>query len=263
MADIFISYARGDRERIRPLAVAFSERGWSVFWDLEIPPGQSWRSYLKGRLDEARCVVVAWSETSVESHWVQVEADEGLRRGVLVPVCIDQTEPPFGFGHVQAADLSGWQGSPTSAVFVQTVRAVETILGPSQAGEKPEGEPSAGQASGDGGQERPMLPAAHRAPWWRGLRQNLAVVLGIVVGGAFALVIVLTALEQNRPKAEKIAKVLAEASALMSQARGEDTHFDLMTVHEKLQALHKRVERFEPDEFQKDTLDERFAGWHL
>jgi sulfatase modifying factor 1 len=133
MADIFISYARGDRERIRPLADAFSEQGWTVFWDLEIPPGQSWRSYLKGRLDEARCVVVAWSETSVESHWVQVEADEGLRRGVLVPVCIDQTEPPFGFGHVQAADLSGWQGSPTSAVFAQTLRAVETILGPSQA----------------------------------------------------------------------------------------------------------------------------------
>jgi hypothetical protein len=108
-----------------------------------------------------------------------------------------------------------------------------------------------------------MLPAGHRAPCWRGLRQELAVVLGIVVGGAFALVIVLTALEENRPKAGKIAKVLKEASALMNQARGGDTNLGLMTVHENLQTLHKRVERFEPDEFQKDTLDERFAGWHL
>jgi hypothetical protein len=54
MADIFISYAREDWERVRPLRDVFSGQGWSVFWDLEIPPGQTWDSYIATALRSAR-----------------------------------------------------------------------------------------------------------------------------------------------------------------------------------------------------------------
>ena len=37
MADIFLSYARKDKDRIEPLAKALGGQGWSVFWDREIP----------------------------------------------------------------------------------------------------------------------------------------------------------------------------------------------------------------------------------
>ena len=41
MGDIFISYAREDRNRIKPLAEALEKQGWSVFWDRTIPAGQT------------------------------------------------------------------------------------------------------------------------------------------------------------------------------------------------------------------------------
>ncbi|MCZ6871640.1 MAG: TIR domain-containing protein [Gammaproteobacteria bacterium] len=36
MADIFLSYASEDRERVRPLVAALETGGFSVWWDSDI-----------------------------------------------------------------------------------------------------------------------------------------------------------------------------------------------------------------------------------
>jgi pantoate kinase len=59
--DIFLSYAREDQTRARDLAAALEQRGLTVFWDREVPPGQTWPSSIGAALANARCVVVAWS----------------------------------------------------------------------------------------------------------------------------------------------------------------------------------------------------------
>ncbi|MDQ3115900.1 MAG: toll/interleukin-1 receptor domain-containing protein [Verrucomicrobiota bacterium] len=41
MSDIFISYAREDREKAQAIAAVFQEQGWSVWWDRSIPPGRT------------------------------------------------------------------------------------------------------------------------------------------------------------------------------------------------------------------------------
>ena len=41
MSDIFLSYASEDRERVRPVAEALGRQGWEVWWDRDIPPGQT------------------------------------------------------------------------------------------------------------------------------------------------------------------------------------------------------------------------------
>jgi hypothetical protein len=46
MTDIFVSYAREDQERVRPIVKELEHRNWSVFWDLEIPPGETWESFI-------------------------------------------------------------------------------------------------------------------------------------------------------------------------------------------------------------------------
>jgi hypothetical protein len=51
-------------------------------------------------------VVVAWSRDSIDSAWVSEEADEGKKRGILVPCLLDAVESPIGFRSIQAADLS-------------------------------------------------------------------------------------------------------------------------------------------------------------
>ena len=129
MPDIFISYAREDIGSAKQLADALDSQGWSVFWDRTIPAGQSWRSYVGKALDEAGCVIVIWSKSSIESEWVYEEAGYGKRRGILVPVRFDAVLPPIGFSEIQAADLCGWTGSTTANSFRKLLEPVTTLLG--------------------------------------------------------------------------------------------------------------------------------------
>lgn len=129
MSDIFVSYAKDDRERAKLLADALVEIGWSVFWDREIPVGLNWYSHVGEALSGARCVVVCWSQASIKSDWVIEEAGEARGRRILIPVLLDIPEPPLGFRTAQALDISGWDGDPKAAVFRQLVGGVERLLG--------------------------------------------------------------------------------------------------------------------------------------
>ncbi len=126
MSDIFISYASQDRARIGPLVAALEARGWSVFWDTTLLPGETWRRKITQELDAARCVIVLWSESSVNSHWVEQEADEGQRRKILVPAIIDRVTIPLGFRSLQAANLIGWDGVTEHREFEKMLRAIAT-----------------------------------------------------------------------------------------------------------------------------------------
>jgi len=97
MADVFVSYASEDRDRVRPLVDVIEGAGFSVWWDPRIDLGTSFDREIEHELELAECVVVVWSGRSIESDWVRAEAQEGLDRGILVPVLIDDVKPPLAF----------------------------------------------------------------------------------------------------------------------------------------------------------------------
>ena len=127
-ADIFFSYDTDDRERVRPIVAMLEARGWKVFWDRDIRTGSGWRNAIATSLAGARCVVVAWSRHSIESTWVHEEADEGMRRKILVPICIDDVAPPIGFRSVQAAMLATWDGTAEHSAFRKLLEDMDAIL---------------------------------------------------------------------------------------------------------------------------------------
>jgi len=129
MSDIFLSYSSKDRDRAIKLAHALEKQGWSVFWDRTIPPGQTWRSYIGDKLNAAKCLIVAWSESSTESSWVMEEADDGKARGILVPVFFDNVPVPLGFRNVQGANLSDWDGTDTMPEFRRLIEAITDLIG--------------------------------------------------------------------------------------------------------------------------------------
>ena len=55
----------------------------------------------------ARCVVVLWSENSIDSDWVKWEASQGRQR--LIEVVLDRSEPPPSFGRTALVDFSQWR----------------------------------------------------------------------------------------------------------------------------------------------------------
>jgi len=117
MPDVFISYAREDRERARVLAEALQARGWSVWWDRKIVAGQAFDKTIEEQLEAAKSVVVLWSEHSIGSEWVRNEAGMASEREVLVPALIDDVKQPLEFRRRQAADLTRWTGDPADPEF--------------------------------------------------------------------------------------------------------------------------------------------------
>ncbi|MEI6757380.1 MAG: TIR domain-containing protein, partial [Chlorobium sp.] len=128
MTDIFISYAREDKERVRPIVEELEKRGWSVFWDRKIPPGHKWESSIGIALEKSRCVLAVWSEESINSDWVKDEATVAKKRGVLVPVVFDAVDQPMGFRQIQAADLSDWKNNSSHQAFQDLIGAIESKM---------------------------------------------------------------------------------------------------------------------------------------
>ena len=130
MANIFLSYARKDADRARGIAAALEAHGWSVWWDPEIRPGQSFISMINTEINAATCIVVLWSRHSVVSRWVLEEAHNGLNRGILCPVLIDRgPQLPVGFATIQYVEMTDWQNNlPTSGTDL-LIEEVEQLIG--------------------------------------------------------------------------------------------------------------------------------------
>ncbi len=128
MFDIFISYAREDVNRVKELVNVLEKRGWSVFWDRRIPAGKTWRSHIGNALEHARCIVVIWSQYSTGSDWVNEEADEGKKRGILIPILLDSVQPPHCFREIQAADLTGHKFGQASEIIDNLFADIAQLL---------------------------------------------------------------------------------------------------------------------------------------
>jgi len=128
MSDIFISYSRKDQAKAELLAEFLESHGYSVWWDRYIPPGKTFDEAISMALDNTKCVIVLWSNSSVKSNWVKEEASVGMQRNILVPVLIDDVEIPIGFRRVQAAKLIDWEKRAKSFEFNQILDAVKQFV---------------------------------------------------------------------------------------------------------------------------------------
>lgn len=128
MSDVFISYANEDQDKVAPIVNALENRGWSIWWDRTILPGKQFDLVIEEAIEAAKCVIVIWSNNSVDSLWVRAEAAEGWQRGIVVPVLIDYVKPPLAFRQIQAAKLIDWQGDVNNPEFESLIKAITAIL---------------------------------------------------------------------------------------------------------------------------------------
>ncbi len=133
MADIFVSYARSDKARVAPLVAAIEAKGWSVWWDPEITPGQEFDDQIEAEIDAARAVLVIWTPVSVVSRWVRGEAREAAERGILVPVRFEQARLPMDVRAIHTTDLDGWGEDAASPQAQEFLRALASMIARTQA----------------------------------------------------------------------------------------------------------------------------------
>lgn len=127
MADLFISYASEDRDRVRPLAEALIGRGLNVWWDRALVAGDDYARVIERELAAAKAVIVVWTQSAADSAFVRDEAGRARDQGRLVPVMLDRgVQIPLGFGSFQAEDLTAWNGdasAPQVSLVEEAVRA--------------------------------------------------------------------------------------------------------------------------------------------
>lgn len=129
MARIFLSYAHEDQAAAKRIVDALDREGLEAWWDHQIPPGRTWAQMIGERISAAQAIIVVWSARSVESNFVQEEAQMALDAGKLLPVRIDDSQPPVGFRRLHAANLGDWRGDPNHKQWQALINEIRTRSG--------------------------------------------------------------------------------------------------------------------------------------
>lgn len=155
MADVFVSYARSDKSRVAPLVAAIEARGWSVWWDPEIAPGEEFDRQIARELSAAAAVLVVWTPKSVESRWVRGEARDGADRGILVPVRFEMATLPIDARALHTTDLDEAGTDAGHPRLLEVLRALEAVIARGRAARPPVADRVAAQPAPD--RSRPSI----------------------------------------------------------------------------------------------------------
>lgn len=135
--DIFLSFAEQDRNKANVFAEALDRQGWTVWWNQNVFAKTTYDSVMEKALDNAKCIIVLWSNDSVNSDLVRSEAKEGLDRNKLLQVLIDDVKIPLRFRRIDAARID-WQETFSHPQFNQILDSVAKIASRSTAAKKRE-----------------------------------------------------------------------------------------------------------------------------
>ena len=159
-----------------PLIRALEQQGFAVWWDGLLEGGDNFLPTTEAALQNADAVVVLWSKTSIDSHWVRDEATVGRERRRLVPLSMDGSQPPLGFRQFQLIDMVRWNGKANAPELRRISSAIAAVSGAPAAGSSP---PAAGNRPAPGGSAGPLAGSSTR----RNLLIGAALLAG---GGSFA-----------------------------------------------------------------------------
>ena len=126
MVRVFISYAREDCQRVETFVSALRDAAYEIWWDRSLQPGTDWSKTIERELRRADCVVIFWSQYSVESPWARIEAHYALQHDCLIPVQLDHADIPDEYRMLQTID--GMTSDPV-AVIPQISAAIRGVTG--------------------------------------------------------------------------------------------------------------------------------------
>jgi hypothetical protein len=137
VAKLFISYASNDRNFVDRLATALALAGHKIWYDRDLDAG-SFREQILTELTQAEVAIVIWSARSTQSRYVVDEAERAAARAVLLPIRIDASDLPLGFGALQTFDLSSWSGQADDPQFTRILEQIDkTLKNPAPPGRRP------------------------------------------------------------------------------------------------------------------------------
>lgn len=133
MSEIFISYARQERQLAAPVAKLLSDLDLEVFMDVQdIEAGTAFPFVIDRTLKSSKAVVACWSPLAFTREWVMNECVVAKFRQTLVPIAVSQfdfLDIRVDFVSMDYADLSDWKGNATNPGVQKMLRAISKLVG--------------------------------------------------------------------------------------------------------------------------------------
>lgn len=110
MADVFLSYARQERNEVIPIKALLEKLGLSVFIDVEgLDGGDHFPQRLEQEIRASRLVVGCWSPVALSRPWVIRECMMAMQAGIILPIQIkpfDDTNMVVSLSTLHYIDLT-------------------------------------------------------------------------------------------------------------------------------------------------------------
>ena len=127
MADVFLSYARGNLVEAKRIAAHLKSCGLSLWFDEKLPAHRAYCEVIEEELEAASAVAVLWSTEAVASQWVRSEANRGREKGRLVQIRLDEARLPMPFDQLQCADLRHWDGDTDAPAWRSVMAGISEL----------------------------------------------------------------------------------------------------------------------------------------
>ncbi len=127
-SDVFISYSREDQNFANKLKLSLEQEGLNVWWDEDLIAGTRFSKVIEEVISKTSCVIVLWSSNSINSNWVISEASEAMIRKKLVPVLIEDINPPIQFRQIHSVNLVNWNFSSTENKYQKLIQSISVYI---------------------------------------------------------------------------------------------------------------------------------------
>ena len=116
MADIFVSYKREEKHLAQKLHQALEGKGYQVWWDVDLLPGDNFIDSIERIIDDSKLVITLWSKLSVKSRYVRSESRRALNqeKHISALVDVDVSNLPMPFDEYQAVNIEATGSNPNS-----------------------------------------------------------------------------------------------------------------------------------------------------
>lgn len=105
--DIFISYARVERETTLHLVEELWALGYTTWIDAKLAPGEIFEEIINAAVDQAKAVITIWSKPALKSRWVKYESNRGAKKLICTHTAeVDPGELPADFHGMHAVPVA-------------------------------------------------------------------------------------------------------------------------------------------------------------
>jgi hypothetical protein len=135
MADVYVVYAKENKDTAKMLVTLLSQQ-WEIWWD-NLIVGR-FRQVIERELPESGCVVAINSKTARDKDTYAEELRIADKYNIpIIPIRLDDTDPPYPFGAYSHVDMQGWSGETGSSGFVDLKCKIASVVPPKRKPQRP------------------------------------------------------------------------------------------------------------------------------